>query len=119
MLIRVLLIDDSKFSRNNMKRFLSDDKYEIIGEAVDGLDGLEQYKSLQPDLIITDLEMPNLDGIGMIKEIRKIDSKAKIVIVTSVVNAQIIKEASRLQASVVTKPIKNDRLLNVIKLLDR
>ena len=119
MLKTVLVVDDSKFSRKNSIMLLEKMEYEIIGEAVDGLDGLQKYKELQPDLVISDLEMPNLDGVGMIKEIKSYDSKAKIIVISSIVNSQVIQEVIKLQASVVQKPIKEHRLLNAIKLLDR
>jgi len=119
MLNRILVVDDSKFSRKNTIMLLEKLEYEVIGEAVDGLDGVEKYKELAPDLVITDIEMPNLDGIGLIKEIKNIDANAKILVVSSVVNSQVVQEALRLQATVVKKPIKEHRLLNAIKLIDR
>ena len=116
---KVLVVDDSKFSRNVNIKLLKDLGYEVIGEAVDGLDGLEKFKELSPELIVTDLEMPNLDGLGMIKEIRSYNNDIEIVVVSSIVNTQTIQEIIRLKASVVRKPIKEKKLLNAIKLLSR
>ncbi len=116
---KVLIVDDSKFAREAIKRLLVSLEYEIIGEAVDGLDGIEKCKELSPSLIVTDIEMPKLDGISMIKEIRSYNANIKIVVVSSMVNSQIIQEAVRLKASVVKKPIKEAQFLNALKLLDR
>ena len=116
---RVLIVDDSKFARANHTKLLQKLEYEVVGEAEDGLVGLEMLQKLEPDLIITDLEMPNLDGIGMIKEIRSYNNDVKIVVVSSVVNAQSTLEVMKLRAVIIKKPIKEHKLLNAIKLLNR
>jgi len=116
---KVLIIDDSKFARESLRKMLKSLEYEVIGEAVDGLDGLEKIKELNPDLIITDIEMPKLDGISMIKEIRRYNDSIKIVVVSSMVNSQVIQEAVKLKASVIKKPLKETRLLNAIKIVSR
>lgn len=115
----MLIVDDSKFSRDSIRKVLKALGYEVIGEAVDGADGLQKYLELKPTLIVTDIEMPNLNGVSMIKELRKTDIEIKIVVVTSMVNAQVLQEVTKQKASVVKKPIKEQRLLNAIKLLDR
>ena len=118
MLKKVLVVDDSKFSRTNIKKILNELEYNNIYEAVDGLDGLSKFKEIEPYLIITDLEMPNLDGIGMIKKIREDNEDIKIVVVSSVVNSRIIQEALRLRASILKKPIKKEKLAQSIELLN-
>ena len=115
---KVLIVDDSKFSREVNKKLLKKLEYNVVGEAIDGVDGVQKFKKLSLDLIVTDLEMPNLDGISMIKEIRSYNSDIKIIVVSSIVNSQIIQEVVKLKASVIKKPIKEDRLLNAIKLLE-
>ena len=115
---KVLIVDDSKFSRESIRKALESLGYEVIGEAVDGLDGLQKYADLKPTLIVADIEMPKMNGISMIKELRKEDLDLKIVVVTSIVNAQVLQEVTKQKASAVKKPIKEQRLLNAIKLLD-
>jgi len=116
---KVLVVDDSKFSRNVNIKLLVGLEYEIVGEAVDGLDGFEKFKELNPQLIVTDLEMPNLNGLDMIKEIRKYNKKVDIIVISSVVNSQTIQEVARLGASVIKKPVREIKLLNAIKLLNK
>ena len=115
----VLVVDDSKFSRRVSKEILEKLNHKILGEAVDGVDGIAKFQELSPSLIVTDIEMPNLDGIGMIQKIRDLDSDVKIVVVTSVVNSQVIQEVKRLKISVVKKPINETKLQNAITLLSR
>jgi len=112
---RVLIVDDSRFSRLTNSKILKQLNYEVIGEAVDGLDGIEKLNSLKPDLIIADIEMPNLDGIAMLKRIRKEGNNVKVVVVSSIMNSQMLQEVIRLKASIVRKPIKEKNLLNAIK----
>ena len=110
---KVVLVDDSKFARKRVKELLENLGCEIVGE---GADGIENYKKHSPNLIVTDLEMPNMDGLGMIKEIRKDDKTTKIIVISSIVNAQAVQELIKLQSTVLSKPVKDDELLQALKL---
>ena len=71
-MVKVLVVDDSSFFRRRITEFLNaDSNIEVIGQAVDGLDGVEKAKQLNPDVITMDIEMPNLDGISAVKKIRE------------------------------------------------
>jgi two-component system, chemotaxis family, protein-glutamate methylesterase/glutaminase len=74
-LIKVLVVDDSSFFRRRITDFLSsDDRIEVVGQAVDGLDAINKTKELNPDVITMDIEMPKLDGISAVKRIRETHS---------------------------------------------
>ena len=74
-MVKVLVVDDSSFFRRRITDFLNaDPNIEVIGQAVDGLDGVEKVKQLNPDVITMDIEMPNLDGISAVKKIRQTKS---------------------------------------------
>jgi two-component system, chemotaxis family, protein-glutamate methylesterase/glutaminase len=104
---RVLIVDDSGFMRNIVKQILVvDDELEVVGEAEDGLVALEKEKSLKPDVILLDIEMPNLDGLGALKRL-KLTSKAKVVILSSIaqLGSPAAIEARRVGAfDVIAKP---------------
>lgn len=119
MFTKILLIDDSKISRDRTRNILKKLEFEFIREAVDGLDGLKKYKELSPDLLITDIEMPNLDGISMIQKIREEDNKIGIIVLSSIQNPQTIQKIQQLNATVIKKPLKETHLLNAMKLLSR
>ncbi|PLY11487.1 MAG: DNA-binding response regulator [Arcobacter sp.] len=113
--IKILYIDDEQFIREDAVEYLSfycDNVY----EANDGLDGLEKYKELKPDIIITDIKMPKLNGIEMIKEIRKSDKNTKIVIATAFLETSYLLEAIELGLiKYLVKPIMEDALLPVLE----
>lgn len=72
MTIRVLVVDDSAFMRKAISMMINDDpEIEVIGTARDGIDAIEKVKSLKPDLMTLDVEMPRMDGITALKRIMK------------------------------------------------
>ncbi|MBN2544635.1 MAG: chemotaxis response regulator protein-glutamate methylesterase [Spirochaetes bacterium] len=100
--IRVLIIDDSAFMRNVISKALNNhEKIEVAATALNGKFGLEKLKRLNPDLIILDLEMPDMNGIDFLKEKNKLDNKIPVIILSShaVKGAKITMEALSLGAS--------------------
>ena len=79
MASRVLVVDDAAFMRMMVKDILSKNGYEIVGEAENGMKALEKYQELKPDLVTMDITMPEMDGISAVKEIKKVDPNAKVV----------------------------------------
>jgi len=68
-MLRILVVDDSVFQRKSICKILTDAGYEVV-EATDGLDGLEKALACRPDCILTDLLMPQMDGIEFISELK-------------------------------------------------
>jgi len=116
---KVLIVDDSKVSRKVNIKALIEIGYETIGEAVDGLEGIEMLNTFKPDLIISDIEMPNLDGISMLKKIRENGDDIPVIMVSSIVNKHMLQEVFKLKATVIKKPLKTTMLVNAIKLIER
>lgn len=104
---RVLIVDDSLLMRTVIADIVaSDEAFEIVGEAVDGVDALAKAAALRPDIILLDIEMPRLDGIGALKQLRLI-SVAKVIVVSSAaqLGSPRALEARRLGAEdVIAKP---------------
>ena len=71
---RILIVDDAAFMRMMLKDIFTKNGYEVVGEAENGLKAIEKYKELNPDIVTLDITMPELDGIGALKEIKKIIS---------------------------------------------
>ena len=115
---RILIIDDESQIRSMLRLMLERVGYEVI-EAADGMEGIRQYRDNPADLIITDLIMPNKDGIGMIIELKKEFPKVKIIAMSGGgVNRPegYLDGAKKLGATrTLTKPIDRDEMLNAVK----
>jgi NarL family two-component system response regulator LiaR len=82
--IRVLIVDDHAVVREGLRTFLElQDGIEVVGEAADGEEALARAAEVQPDVILMDLVMPGLDGIGAMRELRRRSSSARVIVLTS------------------------------------
>lgn len=117
--MRVLLVDDSKYMRHYIKTIVEEIGYEVVGEASDGQMGIELYESLRPDVVFMDITMPVLSGFDSLKEIRKIDPRA-VVIMCSAMGQQWLIKDSILEGAYdfVTKPFKSDKIHYILKRLE-
>ena len=115
MAIRVLLVDDLSFMRMVQKDMLSGKGYDIVGEASDGLEAVEMFESLKPDIVLMDITMPNMNGLEAVKRIFADSPDAKIIICSAVGQQKLIMEAinSGIKDFIV-KPFKADRLLSAM-----
>jgi len=87
-----------------------------IHEAKDGIEALELYETDKPDLIITDIEMPNMDGLTLCKKIRQIDKTTPIVITTAYTNTEYLLEAVSLNLiKYLVKPIEEEALFESLR----
>lgn len=112
---KILYIDDDDFIRKDAIEYLRFHCNHVY-EAFDGKDGLEKFKKFKPDIIITDIKMPKLNGIEMIKEIRKRDKTTKIIIATAFLETSYLIDAVELGLiKYLVKPIMEDTLLPVLK----
>lgn len=112
----VLIVDDSRTSRRILKNILTENGYEIIGEASDGQIGYEKYIELKPDLVTLDITMPVLDGLGALEKIMQLNSEAKVIMVTAAGQKSKMVEAIKLGASeFIQKPFEPEQILAIIK----
>lgn len=96
---KILVVDDASFMRTVLKDIIKGNGLatEII-EAADGVEGVKAYQTQKPDLVTMDVNMPKADGIQALRAIMKIDPAAKVVMVTSVEQKQIVQDAMKLGA---------------------
>jgi two-component system chemotaxis response regulator CheB len=101
----VLIVDDSAFARKVLRECLSG-RAEVVGFARDGLEALEKIVELEPDIVTLDLMMPNLDGLGVLRELRSVGARARAILVSSSDrDSELVVEALRLGAvDIVKKP---------------
>lgn len=116
MAIRVMVVDDAAFMRMMIKDILSKNGYEVVGEAENGLKALEKYQELKPDLTTMDITMPEMDGITAVKEIKKIDPGAKIIMCSAMGQQAMVIEAIQSGArDFIVKPFQPDRVLEAVR----
>ena len=114
---KVLVVDDSRAIRQSISFVLEQNGFEII-EGADGLEGLEKLASEKPDLIITDVNMPNMDGITFIKKVReKPDFKfVPILVLTTESQSSVMEEGKAAGATGwIVKPFSTDKLLSAVR----
>jgi two-component system chemotaxis response regulator CheY len=116
MAIRVLIVDDAAFMRMMVKDILSKNGYEIVGEAANGLQAVEKYQELRPDITTMDITMPEMDGITAVKEIKKGDPNAKIIMCSAMGQQAMVIEAIQSGArDFIVKPFQPDRVLEAVR----
>ena len=97
--IRTLVVDDSPVAFGSIRLLLKNRRsFEIVGYAEDGEAGVAQARDLQPDLILMDLQMPKLDGMGAIRLIRSFLGDARIIVVTFTHGEEVRKECREIGA---------------------
>jgi len=113
---KVLIVDDAAFMRMMIKDILSNNGYEVLGEANNGLKAVELYKRERPDLVTMDITMPDMDGITAVKEIRKLDPSAKIIMCSALGQQSMVMDAIQAGAKdFIVKPFQPDRVLEALK----
>lgn len=117
MTIRILIVDDHAVVRQGLRMFLSlDSELEVIGEAVDGKQGVALARQLQPDVVLMDLLMPVMDGVTAIGMLRREVPDAEVVALTSVLEDNAVVGAIRAGAiGYLLKDTESDELIRAIK----
>ena len=116
MAIRVLIVDDAAFMRMMIKDILSKNGYEVVGEAENGQKAVEKFQELKPDLTTMDITMPEMDGITAVKEIKKIDANAKVIMCSDMGQQAMVIEAIQCGArDFIVKPFQPDRVLEAVR----
>ena len=112
---KILLVDDAAFMRKMIKDTLTKAGYTDLYEAVDGADAVKKYSEVQPDLVIMDITMPNMDGLEALKAIRGADASANVVMCSAMGQEAMVMDAVRSGAKdFIVKPFKADRVLKTV-----
>ena len=113
---RVLIVDDAVFMRNMIKDIFSQGDFEIVGEAANGIEAVERYRELKPDLTTMDIVMPFKSGIEATKEIIAEDANAVIVMCSALGQESLVMEAIEAGAAdFIVKPFKGEDVLAVVR----
>jgi len=117
---KLLIVDDSTMLRDMLNYALNEGGYNDVTEGVDGVDGLNKAKGASFDLIITDVNMPNMDGLTLIKELRKLPEYAKkpILVLTTERSDEMKAKGKEAGATGwIVKPFVPDQLLKAVNIV--
>lgn len=113
---RVLIVDDAAFMRMMIKDILNKNGYEVVAEAENGRRAVELYREHKPDVVTMDITMPEMDGITAVKEIKKLDPQARIVMCSAMGQQMMVMEAIQAGArDFVVKPFQQERVLQALE----
>lgn len=116
MTTRVLIVDDAVFMRNTLKEIFTSSGYEIVGEAANGVEAVEKYRNVTPEVTTMDIVMPFKNGIEATREILKQDPSATIIICSALGQESLVMEAIEAGATdFIVKPFKAENVIQVIK----
>ncbi|MCI1895153.1 MAG: response regulator transcription factor [Lactobacillus sp.] len=117
MSIRVLIVDDHQILRTGLSLIMeTTDGMEAVGTAVDGKDGLAKVEELSPDVVLTDIRMPNMDGIAMLRALRQDHPNLPVVVLTTFDDQEPIQQALKLGAKgFLLKDADKDTIIKTIQ----
>ena len=113
---RVLVADDASFMRQMIREIVEAEGHEVVGEASDGDEAVEEWKRLQPDVVTMDIVMPRRSGIDAVKGIIEIDPRACVVMCSALGQETLVQEALQAGArDFIVKPFKPDSVIATLK----
>jgi two-component system chemotaxis response regulator CheY len=114
----VLVVDDAIFMRTMIGDILKQAGFEVVGEAASGIEAVERYKELNPDLVTMDIVMPDMGGIDAVRAIIKEDPDARILMCSAMGQQGLVVEAIQAGArDFVVKPFQPSRVIEAVQRL--
>jgi len=115
MSLRIIIVDDLRFMRTIIHDVLESSGFIVAGEAENGIEGVALFEKVKPDLVLLDITMPKMDGITALKEIRKRDPQANVIMCSALGQQKYIIKAIQLGArDFIVKPFNPERILSAI-----
>lgn len=112
----VLIVDDALFMRMMIKDILGKDGFVIVGEAENGVEAVEKYADLNPDLVTMDIVMPEMDGIEAVRNIIKMDPGATVLMCSAMGQQPLVVEALEAGArDFIVKPFQPAKVVEAVR----
>ncbi len=112
----ILICDDAAFMRMMIKDILTKNGYNVVGEAENGVKAIEAYSEHNPDLVLMDITMPEMDGIDALKGIRSKDPNAAVIMCSAMGQQAMVIEAIQSGAKdFIVKPFQAERVIEAVK----
>ena len=113
---KILVVDDSRVIRNRVKRVLNNCSLSNVHLAENGLECLKKFKNLDPDLVILDIILPDMDGIEILEEIFLIDKTAKVIMLSAILSDKNVESAISMGAKAcIAKPFDEKSFIGEVK----
>ena len=113
---RVLIADDASFMRQMIRDIIEADGFEVVGEATDGVEVVERFKELHPDVVMMDIVMPKRSGIDAVKAIMGVAPTATVVMCSALGQETLVMEAIQAGArDFIVKPFKPEAVLSTLR----
>ena len=117
--MRILVVDDERPARERLKRLIDEqDEWEVVAEAANGREALEQADAKQPDLVLMDIRMPGMDGIEAARHLTQMDEPPAIIFTTAY-DEYAIDAFDANAVGYVLKPVRKERLLDALQRVNR
>jgi len=113
---RILVADDASFMRQMIREIVEMEGHEVVAEASDGIEAIDQFKNHHPDVVTMDIVMPRRSGIDAVKTIIEFDPTARVVMCSALGQETLVTEALQAGArDFIVKPFKPDSVVNTLK----
>ncbi len=113
---RILVADDASFMRQMIREIVEMEGHEVVAEASDGIEAIDQFKNYHPDVVTMDIVMPRRSGIDAVKVILECDPTARVVMCSALGQETLVTEALQAGArDFIVKPFKPDSVVNTLK----
>ncbi len=112
----VLLVDDAAFMRMTIRKMIEEDGYTIVGEAGNGVEAVQKYMDIRPDVVMLDITMPEMNGVDALKRIKEFDPNAKVIMCSAMGQQVMVAQAIQCGAKdFIVKPFQKDRIIAALK----
>jgi two-component system chemotaxis response regulator CheY len=113
---RILIADDASFMRQMIREIVEMEGHEVVAEASDGIEAIDQFKNHHPDVVTMDIVMPRRSGIDAVKAILEFDPTARVVMCSALGQETLVTEALHAGArDFIVKPFKPDSVIDTLK----
>src|SRR6202795_4548017 len=115
--VRLVIADDHPIVRDGLKKLLLlEDDFDVVGEASDGREVLDKVRELDPDVLLLDLRMPNLDGLGALQALQQVNQRPRVIVLTASEDKNEFVQAMKLGCSgIVLKQTAPDLIVKSIR----
>ncbi len=113
---RILVADDASFMRQMIREIVEEEGHEVVAEASDGVEAIEQFKKYHPDVVTMDIVMPRRSGIDAVKGIIEVDPTARVVMCSALGQETLVQEALQAGArDFIVKPFKPEAVTATLR----